>query len=194
MSSATTENSDSETALSVIGAIRSFLDADQMRYHQISEEALELYMQGNNLTMHVVIYVHNSHLILRVPAFIRNVDLRRMDILLFIMQVTGEILDIRFEIGKDGRTLSACCQHILEDASVTRRQFDLAMMVLMHIVDDTYPRFMQLIYGKDSAQKDEEAVKDSSAADQQADESADEPEDADEFAPVVDDEDPRKIN
>jgi hypothetical protein len=194
MSSATTENSDSETALSVIGAIRSFLDADQMRYHQISEEALELYMQGNNLTMHVVIYVHNSHLILRVPAFIRNVDLRRMDILLFIMQVTGEILDIRFEIGKDGRTLSACCQHILEDASVTSRQFDLAMMVLMHIVDDTYPRFMQLIYGKDSAQKDEEAVKDSSAADQQADESADEPEDADEFAPVVDDEDPRKIN
>lgn len=185
---------DSQEVLPVIRQIQAFLDADQMRYSLISPEALELYMQGNNLTMHLVIYLHNGHLIFRIPAFIRNVELRRQEILLFIMQVTSEILDIRFEIGKDGKSLSACCQHILEDGDLTRKQFDLAMMVLMHIVDDTYPRFMQLVYGNDSHSAadvpvdhdDPESLSDNDPA-------AEENED---FAPMPDDEDdePRNLN
>lgn len=187
---------DSQEVLPVIGKIQTFLDADQMRYSLISPEALELYMQGNNLTMHLVIYLHNGHLIFRIPAFIRNVELRHQEILLFIMQVTSEILDIRFEIGKDGKSLSACCQHILEDGELTRKQFDLAMMVLMHIVDDTYPRFMQLVYGRDinsgvesSENADSENMVDSTDGEPLA-------EDSEDFAPMPEDEDdePRNLN
>lgn len=192
---------NSFVSLPIIDVIKSYLETDNMRYQQISEEALEMYMQGNNLTMHLVIYVHNSHLIFRVPNFIRNVELRRLEILLFINQVTNEILDIRFEISKDEKSLSACCQHILEDGTMTRKQFDLAIMVLMHIVDDTYPRFMQLIYGK-SGQPEQaghshagvevNGIASAEAADEN--EAAD-VEDSDEFAPVADDEEiPRKIN
>lgn len=128
----------------MIATIKGYLEADKMRFSQLDKDALELYMQGNNLTMHLVIYQHNNHLIFRVPNFIRNVELRRLDVLLFIMQVTNEILDIRFEIGKDGKSLSACCQHILEDGTMTRQQFDLAMMVLVHMVDDTFPGLCSL--------------------------------------------------
>lgn len=178
-------------SLAVIDVIKSYLEDDQMRFHQISEEAIELYMQGNNLTMHLVIYVHNSHLILRIPSFIRNVELRRMDVMLFIMQVTSEILDIRFEISKDGKSLSACCQHILEDASITRKQFDLAIMVLMHIVDDTFPRFMQMVYGQEKLDDLEPQVETPEPEVAATQEEAEESED---FAPVIDDEDTRKIN
>lgn len=175
----------------VIDLVKSYLDDDQMRYHQIAEDALELYMQGNNLTMHLVIYIHNGHLILRIPSFIRNVEIRRMEVMLFIMQVTSEILDIRFEIGKDGKSLSACCQHILEDAMITRKQFDLTMMVLMHIVDDTFPRFMQIIYGNEQPETletpSEEPV-------QHAEQKTEEVEENEDFAPVIDDEETRKIN
>lgn len=175
----------------VIDLVRSYLDDDQMRYHQIADDALELYMQGNNLTMHLVIYVHNGHLILRIPSFIRNVEMRRMEVMLFIMQVTSEILDIRFEIGKDGKSLSACCQHILEDALITRKQFDLAMMVLMHIVDDTFPRFMQIVYGNDQPENIDAP---SEAPVQQVEQKAEEVEENEDFAPVIDDEETRKIN
>ncbi len=188
------ENRRFET-LPVINDIMGYLASDNMRFNQLGEDAVELYMQGNNLTMHLVIYQHNSHLIFRVPNFIRNVELRRLDILTFIMQVTGEILDIRFEIGKDGRSLSACCQHILEDGIMTRRQFDLAMMVLVHMVDDTFPQFMKLVYSQGEA---------GSGAGAPAAETVEAPaspgaepedvEDNDEFAPVNDDEIVRKLN
>ena len=191
--SAENDRSDSRRfeTLPVINDIMGYLSSDNMRFNQLGEDAVELYMQGNNLTMHLVIYHHNSHLIFRVPNFIRNVELRRLEILMFIMQVTGEILDIRFEIGKDGRSLSACCQHILEDGTMTRRQFDLAMMVLVHMVDDTFPQFMKLVYsqaetGAPAAESPEEKPEPEA-----------EPEDAeesDEFAPVNDDEIVRKLN
>jgi hypothetical protein len=177
--------------LPIIDTVKEYLEADGMRYNQLGPDAVELYMQGNNLTMHLVIYLHNNHLIFRVPNFIRNVELRRMDILLFIMQVTNEILDIRFETGKEGKALSACCQHILEDGALTRKQFDMAMMVLVHIVDDTFPRFMQLIYGTSEASA---PVVEQSHQSEQVTES-DENEENDEFAPVVDDEEiTRKLN
>lgn len=149
------EQPDSENATpAIIAQVKTYLDAAEIRYHDIADDAIELYMQGHNLTMHVVVYVHNSHLILRVPGFIRNIDLYRSDIMQFLMQVMNDILDIRFEIGKDGKSLSACCQHILEDSMITRRQFDLAFMVLIHIVDDTYPHLMKLIYRADTVTAD----------------------------------------
>ncbi|MDD3147313.1 MAG: hypothetical protein PHD82_08430 [Candidatus Riflebacteria bacterium] len=186
-------NSAETTTAPVIEAIKGYLEEDSMRFSQLDEDAVELYMQGNNLTMHLIIYLHNNHLIFRVPNFIRNVELRRLDILLFIMQVTNEILDIRFEIGKDGKSLSACCQHILEDGLLTRKQFDLAMMVLVHMVDDTFPRFMQLVYGQaqpPAGQTDAEPVDAVSET-----EEAEGNDENDEFAPVVDDDEiTRKIN
>ena len=112
-------------------------------------------------------------------------------------KVTNEILDIRFELGKDGKSLSACCQHILEDGCLTRRQFDLAMMVLVHMVDDTFPRFMQLVYGQQD--QPEEAARPAGetaepGAEQQDIEETGDGEENDEFAPVVDDSITRKIN
>ncbi|NCB37263.1 MAG: hypothetical protein EOM80_00705 [Erysipelotrichia bacterium] len=193
MSPKKTEDNKS-AALLVIETIRGYLDADNIKYQQISEDALELYMQGNNLTMHLVIYLHNSHLIFRVPGFLRNVDVRRMDLLLFIMQVTNEILDIRFEISKDGKSLSACCQHILEDGSLTRKQFDLAMMVLMHIVDDTYPRFMQIIYGSNEQPAEGTSVEPTEHKCQTDQPDPEEADEVDDFAPVADEEVIRKIN
>jgi len=181
----------------IIKQIKIYLTDAEIRFHDIADDAVELYMQGHNLTMHVVIYVHNSHLIFRVPGFIRNVELRRPDILQFLMQVMSDILDIRFELGKDGNSLSACCQHILEDASITRRQFDLAIMVLIHIVDDTYPHLMKMIYKTDPEQTPADTAPESDFADAPEDNhevDGDENEENDEFAPVINDEETRKIN
>jgi len=179
----------------IVAQIKTYLDSAEIRYHDIADDAIELYMQGHNLTMHVVIYVHNNHLILRIPGFIRNIELYRSDIMQFLMQVMNDILDIRFEIGKDGKSLSACCQHILEDTIISRRQFDLAFMVLIHIVDDTYPHLMKLIY-RDST----DAAETSAATGDFAEESEqnsideDESEDSEDFAEIKDSEQTRKIN
>ncbi len=132
-----------------IECVKDFFDQDKIRYNIIDENAIELYMQARNLTMHLMIYQHNGHLIFRVPGFIRNVELNRLDVLMFIMKIMNEILDIRFEVSADGKTLSACCHHIIEDGEITRAQFDLAMMIIMHIVDDTYPQFLQILYSND---------------------------------------------
>ncbi len=184
------ENRRFET-LPVINDIMGYLASDNMRFNQLGEDAVELYMQGNNLTMHLVIYLHNSHLIFRVPNFIRNVELRRLEILMFIMQVTSEILDIRFEIGKDGKSLSACCQHILEDGTMTRRQFDLAMMVLVHMVDDTFPQFMKMVYSQtENSAPVAKPVEETTEPDAEPEDV----EESDEFAPVNDDEIVRKLN
>ncbi|HAE41093.1 MAG TPA: hypothetical protein DCG57_21035 [Candidatus Riflebacteria bacterium] len=184
-------------AQQIIEQVKAYLTDAEIRFHDIADDAVELYMQGHNLTMHVVIYVHNSHLIFRVPGFIRNIDMRRPDVMQFLMQVMSDILDIRFELGKDGNSLSACCQHILEDASITRRQFDLAIMVLIHIVDDTYPHLMKLIYQTDSLQTPENTETQSDFASEPVDNQSvdgDENEESDEFAPIVSDEETRKIN
>ncbi|PKL50290.1 MAG: hypothetical protein CVV42_03280 [Candidatus Riflebacteria bacterium HGW-Riflebacteria-2] len=179
--------------LAIIAQIKTYLDAAEIRYHDIADDAIELYMQGHNLTMHVVVYVHNNHLILRIPGFIRNIEMYRSDIMQFLMQVMNDILDIRFEIGKDGKSLSACCQHILEDTMITRRQFDLAFMVLIHIVDDTYPHLMKLIYQSDSANSPEIAGDFAEAPEQNSLEE-EESEETEDFAPIEDSEQTRKIN
>lgn len=187
---------ESENATrTILAQVKTYLDAAEIRYHDIADDAIELYMQGHNLTMHVVIYVHNSHLILRIPGFIRNIELYRSDIMQFLMQVMNDILDIRFEIGKDGKSLSACCQHILEDSTLTRRQFDLAFMVLIHIVDDTYPHLMKLLYRADAAMADNSPATGDFA--EEPEQSGIDEEDSDEgedFAKPTDSEQTRKIN
>ena len=185
------ENSTRE----IIALVKTYLDAAEIRYHDIADDAIELYMQGHNLTMHVVIYVHNSHLILRIPGFIRNIELYRPDVMQFLMQVMNDILDIRFEIGKDGKSLSACCQHILEDTMISRRQFDLAFMVLIHIVDDTYPHLMKLIYSADTAAPDNTvAAGDFAEEPEPAGHDEEETDENEDFAPTKDSEQTRKIN
>jgi hypothetical protein len=180
-----------------IARVKAYLNDADIRFHDLAEDALELYMQGQNLTMHLVIYVHNNHLILRIPGFIRNVEMRRADIMQFLMQVMNDILDIRFEIGKEGNTLSACCQHILEDTLISRRQFDLAMMLLIHIVDDTYPHLMKLLYQSDFAPSQEAAVNEELFAKQPVDiddASDDENDENEDFTPVNKTDNKRKIN
>jgi hypothetical protein len=118
------ENLSAMALEKALSDIKEFLTQDNLRYNVIGDDAVELFMQARNLTIRLLIYVHNGH----------------------VMQVTSEILDIRFEIGPDGKSLSACCQHILEDGTLTRAQFDLAMMIILHIVDDTFPQFMKLVY------------------------------------------------
>lgn len=132
--------------MQAIDSVCQFLEEDKIKYNRIDGDAVELYMQARNLTMHLLIYQHNGHLIFRVPAFIRNVELNRFDILKFLMKVMNEILDIRFELANDGKALSACCHHIVEDGLVTRAQFDLAMMIILHVVDDCYPQILHIIY------------------------------------------------
>ncbi len=163
MTNTTSNNDTYKTDVSkAISTIIGFLEEDDAKFNRIADECLEMYIQAHNLTMQVLIYIHNNHLVIRIPSFIRNVELRRLDVMLFITKVMGEILDIRFEISPDGKNLSASCQHILEDNVITRRQFDLAMMVVIQLVDDTYPKFMQLIYSDNEELG--EAVEHSSAS------------------------------
>jgi hypothetical protein len=151
MTSNENKNQEALKTLPEIEKVIGFLEHDKIRYHQLAHDAVELFMQAKNLTIQLIIYSHNSHLIFRVPGYIRNVQLNRLEVLTYLMQIMSEVLDIRYEVSPDGRSLSACCQHILEDAEITRAQFDLAMMIILHVVDDTYPKLMQLLYAGDKA-------------------------------------------
>lgn len=138
-----------EAADKAMQMVRQFLKEEKIKFNEVDKDAVELYMQAKNLTIHLLIYTSNGHLIFRVPGFIRNVNLNRLEILMLVMKIMNEILDIRFEISPDGKSLSACCHHILEDGAITKSQFDLAMMIIIRLVDDTYPQFMQVIYSAD---------------------------------------------
>lgn len=129
-----------------IKRIEEFLQEDKIKFGIVDENAVELYMQAKNLTMHLLVYEHNGHIIFRIPGFIRNAELKKPEIYNLMMKIMNEILDIRFEMAPDGRSISACIHHILEDNNITRAQFDLAMMILLHVVDDSYPQFMQALY------------------------------------------------
>ncbi|MEW6709148.1 MAG: YbjN domain-containing protein [Candidatus Riflebacteria bacterium] len=129
-----------------IATVKRYLEEDRIKFSVIDEDAVEIYMQARNLTMHLLIYQHNGHLIFRVPGFIRNVELNRLEVLQLMLKIMNEILDIRFEISPDGKSLSACCHHVIEDNDITRAQFDLLMMIIMHVVDDVYPQFLQAVY------------------------------------------------
>jgi hypothetical protein len=127
--------------------IEGYLKLEEYRFHFLTEECIELYLQGTNLTMRVLVYFHNRHLIVRIPAFIRNVDLRRMEVLTHLMDIMNDYFDIRFEMGPDGRTLSASSNHIIEDGELTQKQFTQCLMVVAYLVDEHFPKLMQVIYG-----------------------------------------------
>jgi hypothetical protein len=132
---------------SLIKTLAGFLNEEDYRFHFIAPDCIELYLQGKNLTMRYLIYVHNRHLVVRVPGFLRNVNLRRMDILLELMRLMNDFFDIRFELADDGQSLSAACNHIIEDGQITRKQFIQSMMVVAYLVDETYPKLMKMLYG-----------------------------------------------
>jgi hypothetical protein len=123
-----------------------YLAAEDYHFHSLADDCVELHLQGQNLVMRMLIYVHNRHVILRVPAFIRNVDLRRLDVLSAILEFMNGFLDIRFEIAEDGMSLSGAVNHILEDGTLTQTQFSQCLNVLAFMVDDAYPRLMKIIY------------------------------------------------
>ncbi|HOY65580.1 MAG TPA: YbjN domain-containing protein [Candidatus Ozemobacteraceae bacterium] len=130
-----------------IKTVAAFLTDEGYRFQYVNEACLELYLQGKNLTMRMIIYAHNRHLVVRVPGFIRNVELRRLDVMLAVLRLMDEYFDIRFELAKDGRSLSAACTHILEDGALTKNQCMQCLMVVAYIIDDCYPSLMQLVYG-----------------------------------------------
>lgn len=133
--------------ISVVKAVAGYLTEEGYRFQFVSDACIELYLQGKSLTMRVIIYAHNRHLVVRVPGFIRNVEMRRLDLLMTLMQLMDEYFDIRFELAKDGQSLSAACTHILEDGVLTKAQCMQTMMVVAYIVDDVYPKLMQIVYG-----------------------------------------------
>ncbi|HOT27278.1 MAG TPA: YbjN domain-containing protein [Candidatus Ozemobacteraceae bacterium] len=133
--------------IEIIKSVAKHLTDEGYRFQYLSDACLELYLQGKNLTMRMLIYAHNRHLVVRVPGFIRNVELRRLDLLMTLMQLMDEYFDIRFELAKDGQSLSAACTHIVEDGTMTKAQCMQTMMVVAYIVDDTYPKLMHILYG-----------------------------------------------
>ncbi len=133
--------------IEIIKSVAKHLTDEGYRFQYVSDACLEMYLQGKNLTMRMLVYAHNRHLVVRVPGFIRNVELRRLDLLMTLMQLMDEYFDIRFELAKDGQSLSAACTHIIEDGTMTRAQAMQTMMVVAYIVDDAYPKLMQILYG-----------------------------------------------
>lgn len=131
--------------LQTMKTIAGYLTDEGYRFSFIADECIELFIQGKNLTMRFLIYAHNRHLVVRVPAFLRNSDLRRPDLLLAIMSIMNDFFDIRFELSDDGQSLSASCNHIIEDGEITPKQFNQVMMVVAYLVDENYPKLMKIL-------------------------------------------------
>lgn len=130
----------------LVTLIKSFFKEDDVKFSVISDECLEVYIQASNVNLIILIYVSNGHVVVRAPEFIRNIDLQRMEVVQFLMKVMSDVLDIRFEISDDGKALSSSCQHIVEDGTLTKSQFDFMMMIVIRISDDIYPKLMQIVY------------------------------------------------
>ncbi|HNV70381.1 MAG TPA: hypothetical protein PKO06_11830, partial [Candidatus Ozemobacteraceae bacterium] len=144
-----TKNADPlkrEREIAVIKRISEYLAEERYRFAHIGDDCIELYLQGKHLTMRMIIYAHNGHLVVRVPEFIRNQNLLFPAFLRTILTVQGEYFDIRFELADDGKSLSACANHILEDNEMTRTQFNQCMTVVAFIVDQHYPLFLKVLY------------------------------------------------
>lgn len=127
-----------------------FLRAEGYRFHFLAEDCIEMYLQGKHLTMRMLIYAHNRHLVIRVPAFIRGVDMRRTDFLTELMRLMNEFFDIRFELSPDGQSLSGASNPIVEDGQITKAQFSQALMVVAYMVDEQYPRLLKILYGQEA--------------------------------------------
>lgn len=135
-----------EQEITVIRRVAEFLTEERYRFARLGDDCLELYLQGKHLTMRMIIYAHNGHLVVRVPEFIRNQNLLFPEFLRTVLTVQGEFFDIRFELAEDGRSLSACANHILEGNQITKAQFNQCMTVVAFIVDQHYPIFLKVLY------------------------------------------------
>ncbi len=128
--------------------VEGYLREEGYRFHFMAEDCIEMYLQGKHLTMRMLIYSHNRHLVVRVPGFIRGVEMRRSDLLIELMAMMNEFFDIRFELSPDGHSLSGASNHIVEDSHLTKAQFMQAMMVVAYMVDEHYPRLLKILYGQ----------------------------------------------
>ncbi|OIP25099.1 hypothetical protein AUK22_08395 [bacterium CG2_30_54_10] len=134
--------------LELIKTVEGYLTEDGYRFHSLAEDCIEMYLQGKNLTMRMLIYAHNRHLVVRVPAFIRNVELRGTEFLLELMNLMNEYFDIRFELSADGQSLSGASNHVVEDSKLGKMQFTQVLMVVAYMVDENYPRLLKILYGQ----------------------------------------------
>jgi len=134
----------------LVKQIKGFLDEDEVRYSMVSDNCIEVYIQAENVNLVILIYVVNDHVIVRAPDFIRNVKLRNLEVMSFMLKIMNEVLDIRLEIDEEGKSLSSCCQHIVEDNTITRKQFDFMMVVVIRVTDDIYSKMMQIVYSGES--------------------------------------------
>lgn len=134
----------------LVEQIKGFLAEDEVHYSMVSDNCIEVYIQAENVNLVILIYVVNDHVIVRAPDFIRNVKLKSLDVLSFMLKIMNEVLDIRLEIDEEGKSLSSCCQHIVEDNTITKKQFDFMMMVVIRVTDDIYQKMMQIIYSGES--------------------------------------------
>ncbi|MBF0499111.1 MAG: hypothetical protein HQM09_03200 [Candidatus Riflebacteria bacterium] len=130
----------------IIKQIAGYMTEDNYQFKFIADDCLELYLQGKNLIMRMLVYAHNKHLVIRIPAFIRgDTDLRRLDFLLAVMKIMNDYFDIRLELADDGHSLSGSSNHVLEDGTITRSQFSQCFSVVAFLVDESYPRLMKIL-------------------------------------------------
>lgn len=135
-----------EREAAIIRQIAGFLQDERYRFTNLGDDCLELYLQGKHLTMRMIIYAHNGHLVVRVPEFIRNQNLLFPAFLRTILTIQSEFFDIRFELSEDGQSLSASSNHILEDNTITKSQFNQCLTVVAFIIDQHYPLFLKVLY------------------------------------------------
>jgi hypothetical protein len=137
----------------IFNTIVGYLTEEEYRFAQIADDCLELYLQGNHLTMRLIIYIHNRHLVVRSPAFIRNIELNRRELILLVMEIMNNFFDIRFELSEDGRSLSASANHILEDGGLTKSQFMQCLTIVAFMVDENYPKLMKAIFSEHATEE-----------------------------------------
>ncbi len=130
----------------VMKSVTDYLDKEGFKYLMLEDKICEIVIQGDNLSIQLMYYVYNNHLILRVPHFIRNVDVMRPKVVYLMNYAMNEILDIRFEVGQEGKSISSSVQHLLGDTVPTEAQLRYLTMLIINVTDNYYQKFIQAIY------------------------------------------------
>lgn len=142
----------------VMKSVTDYLDKEGFRYFMSENDICEILIQGTNASLQLVYYVYQNHLILRIPHFIRNVDVMRPKVIFLINQAMEEVMDIRFEIGEEGKSISAAVQHLLGRDVPTEAQLRYLTMLILNATDEYYQRFLQAIYSGTPFQHFEQAM------------------------------------
>ena len=130
----------------VMKSVTDYLDKEGFKYLMLEDKICEIVIQGDNLSIQLMYYVYNNHLILRVPHFIRNVDVMRPKVVYLMNYAMNEILDIRFEVGEEGKSISSSVQHVLGNTVPTEAQLRYLTMLIINVTDNYYQKFIQAIY------------------------------------------------